>query len=517
VAEAAAATGRGWVLGPTTADGRLAVARQPVVVVDRGTGVGPALQLLLLDDDRSAAIEAAAAALGVGPAPEEGPPVQVTLSPATGDNHVVVATAGLGPEGGSETCPRGAAPDVVLGALTRRRLDAHPTWPHVHGGAVADSDGRAALVVGASGAGKSTLVAHLVASGLDLVTDEQVSLHRAEGLIGASTRPVAVKPGGLRHLPPAVADRLPASGHTQLVGAERLGAVHRVVARPVAVVVPERADSHSQVTTERLSPAEAVEVLAGNNLDLVRDPEEALAAFAWLACGVPVVRVRYRDAAAAVAPVRDLLASCVDVPARRWRVTTAPGAPPAGSAADPPAVVRARAGAVAVEVDDAVVVVEPSSRRLARLTGAEADGWATLPWPSVPEETPGRPSPLAVALDLLERGLVDVGRGRDVVHRRVPGLVSRRLRTEVLVADGQDRVARLDGAGAVVWDALAVPADRGEVVRRVLLDADPSDGSEAIDEDLVDDRVALALVQLEDAGLVEPDPRRRPAPDVRAG
>ncbi len=221
----------------------------------------------------------------------------------------------IGPHGEGEagTWPRVAAPDLVLGTLTRWWLDSHPSWPHVHGGALVDGTGRAVLVVGASGAGKSTLVANLAAAGFDLLSDEQVSLHRSEGLVGAFTRPVAVKPGGTGHLPSSVGARVGETGHTRLVAAEGLGTRHRVAARPALVVVPERDDLHARATTETLTPVEAVDVLAANNLDLARSPHDALSAFAWLACGVPFVRLRYREASDAVAVLRDIVGSPPEV------------------------------------------------------------------------------------------------------------------------------------------------------------------------------------------------------------
>ncbi len=59
----------GWILGLTVHRGALAVARQSVVVVDHGTGVGDALRVLLLDDERAAEVEQAASVVGLGSAP----------------------------------------------------------------------------------------------------------------------------------------------------------------------------------------------------------------------------------------------------------------------------------------------------------------------------------------------------------------------------------------------------------------------------------------------------------------
>ena len=401
---------RAWILGVAGEPGepagrgagpgdgaRVTLERRELTVVDHGTGEGARVAASLgLDDPAAGDLIGAETTAGLtGPVVDLTPltlrVVPVPDVPAgSGERWVsmeLLAGDGAGvpggaPAGGSATgggtpppaglsplargpwrTPAGAAVDRVQSMLTRARLDDHPAWPHLHGGGVANEHGVAVVVLGRSGAGKSTLIANLAASGLNLLNDEQVSLHRAQGLVGGFTRPVAVKPGGIPLLPEQVRAQIAESGHTELVTAAGLGSRHRAFARPALVVLPDRHDGPAEPSWELLGPAAAVEALAANNLDLTRAPEEALSAYAWLATSVPVVTLRYHQVVDAVPVVLDLLNHRPAVECGPWRVRKAPepatavGPPPGPGPALPVSI-----PAWAQWVDD--LVIDPAEERL---------------------------------------------------------------------------------------------------------------------------------------------------------
>ncbi|MBP7630431.1 MAG: hypothetical protein KA758_08260 [Acidimicrobiales bacterium] len=500
------------------------VTRQRIVVTDHGTGCGEELARALgLSETAAERVISEAPAVGE-PAPPvvELDPIEVTLRPDDDDAVVDTDVAGLRGFVGSRR-QRTTLPDTLLGRITRVRLDAEEVHPRLHGGAVADEAGRAVLVLGMSGAGKSTLVACLAASGCGLINDEQVSLLREPGLVTGFTRPVAVKPGGDEHLPPQVRARVATVEHTQLVTAETLGTDHRLTGQPVLVVLPERRDDAEGVTWEALDSAEAVEALCANNLDLVTRPAEGLSAFAWLACTVPVVRLRYQHVAEAVPVVRALLADPPPVDAVVWQLIpgpTPPAAPvdvatdaemPQTAATD--AVVRAGDGVLTLRMGEEAVLFDPVSRHLAVLNPTGAALWASLPWPDLPVDDDELAPVAEFALELADRGLVALAGPPATSYRRVPGLVHRRIRDRVLVSDPDHRISTLQGASAVVWDELATPGTLLDLVQRTKADAgdDPEVGDDA-DMDS-DERVGiLSLARQVDAalrvlaaeGLIEP-------------
>lgn len=444
---------------------RVALERRRLLVIDAGTGLGAGLSAMLgIDDDTAADVVAAEVRAGADPTVVEGGTITVRLEavadPVGTGREAVVAVVVRAEPGGGGAAPStwrvvaSAVPDRLLSLLTRARLDDHPDWPHLHGGALSDQDGRAVLVLGRSGAGKSTLVANLAAAGLGLLNDEQVSLHRRPGLVGGFTRPVAVKPGGARHLPATVGAGVPDTGHTELVPAAALGTRHRVFAEPALVVLPERGDEHGEPSWERLDPSSAVAALAANNLDLTRVPVEGLSAYAWLVTTVPVVTVRYREAADVVALVSGLLADPPPVPTLAWAVGQVPGEPdvvplldagggrsagattaggtvgevgrssnelvggsggctpelhlPVVEDAGPPALLSVApvAGVVELHLGGELVLFEPQTRHLATLNPAAAAVWSTLPWCDVAIEDPALAPVFDLVRELAAQGLV---------------------------------------------------------------------------------------------------------------
>ena len=108
---------------------------------------------------------------------------------------------------------------------------------------VVDPDGRALVALAHSHGGKSTFAAHLVHGGLSLVNDEQTRLLPEHGIVGAFRRPMAIKAGGVEHLPVALP---PVVGEpdTRLVPPSVLGARWLGSGRPVLVVVLARDEDH---------------------------------------------------------------------------------------------------------------------------------------------------------------------------------------------------------------------------------------------------------------------------------
>lgn len=562
---------RSWILGvgerrpgrpssdaPMSA-GPPVVERLEVVVVDEGTGTGGlvarSVGLSLEEVDRVLAVEERAGRRGEVVDP---PPVTVRLRPGSdpvepgGNPSVVVVIShrsegcepgGPEPDGalrGPWAIPAGAIADQVISVLTRARLDGHPGWPHLHGGAVSDEHGNGVLVLGPSGAGKSTLVANLAAAGLDLLNDEQVSLHRDHGLVGGFTRPVSVKPGGAHLLPAPVASRLREAGDTGFVTASDLASRPRIFAAPALVVLPERDDRFDRPSWEVLRPSAVVEALATNSLDLTRSPEDALSAYAWLATSVPVLSLRYRDVAQAVPVVRALLADPPTVVREEWQIRThRDGPPPATGAPEPsdgstagggaaegrpvapgpsgPAdvTVRPTVGVVELSLGEATVLFDPVTRHLVNLNAAAGAVWATLPWAETDLGDADLGPAFDLVVDLAAKDLVRLGGPAAERFVRSPGHVDRRIRAEVLVSDREHRVARLGGAAAAVWSALDRPRSVLDLARH--LDAEsrigPGDGDGGAEGDDDGDAargrwcalvpgVVAGLAELRERGLV---------------
>lgn len=408
-------TFNGYVLGVDVRDDRLVVTRQRVTITDHGSGVGAELLSAVLRPDEIGLVERGLADASNRPEPA------IDTAPVTGADPVflevdpvlvearpdavapLVAVSLDGASGGA--WDRAGAADELLGILTRKRLDGDSVWPRLHGGAVADGDGRAVVVLGRSGAGKSTLIAHLAHGGLTLVNDEQVTLYRPWGMIAGFTRPVAIKPGGAKFLPPGLSPR-PVTvdvAHTELFSAGELGTAHRLTAEPVLVVLPDRAshgrpaddatdDSHSSgVQSEVLGRAGAIEAMAANNLDMVNRPVAALEAFSWLAANVPVVRLTYAETADGAAAVRELLANPPKVDVVNWIVHDASKDSDA-ELGEAGATIAASPEVVWVEIADDVVLYNRESRQLAVLNGSGSALWKTLPVPAewlVVPEPPG--------------------------------------------------------------------------------------------------------------------------------
>jgi len=277
-------------------------------------------------------------------------------------------------DGDEKPVPTADVADRILGMLTRHRLDEQSVVPRLHAAAVADSTGRTVLLLGDSGAGKSTLAAHLLASGLDLITDEQVAVHPDAATVSGFTRPIAVKPGGVEHLPPLVQPLSEHQGLTVLLAPEAFGSRHRLAGRPALVVVLDRvADSPTPPTVEPLEPTAAFRALAANNLDMVQVPVAACTGFAALAASVPTVSLRYSSSAEAASRVRELFDKPPSSPTVSWKVTPGPGQ---GAEGDGPS---RSAQAITVRFDDIAVLFHRTNRSVVVLNEEATAVWMALP------------------------------------------------------------------------------------------------------------------------------------------
>ena len=123
-----------------------------------------------------------------------------------------------------------------------------------------------------------------------------------------------------------------------------------------------------------LEPSQAFEHLCANNLDLVRSPVQGLAAFAWFAANVPMIRVRYKEAATAVPVLLELLQSRPSQPPLSWSVASTLDSPGRVTRRRP----KQRTGVFTVRVGDETVLFMPATRHVIRLNRAAGELWATL-------------------------------------------------------------------------------------------------------------------------------------------
>ncbi|MEI2808653.1 MAG: hypothetical protein V9F00_00130 [Nocardioides sp.] len=306
------------------------------------------------------------------------------------------------------------APDRLLAAITRQRLDDEVCLPRLHGGAVANEHG-AVVVLGESGAGKSTLIAHLAGSGFELVNDEQLTIYRDHGVVAGFTRPVAIKPGGAPFLPPGLEVDL-ASTAVQLLSAVDLGTRHRLTARPALVVLPDRTETRSTSDSgfecEVLGPAQAVEALIANSLDIANRPVAALEAFAWLASEVPVVRLRCHNSAVGAQAVRSLLEDLPLADDMAWAVHRPESSDYGPQALRCPGELTVSEDTRWVEIGEDVVVYHQETRSVTTLNRPGAALWRALPGSRVQLGIEASPEIREFVAELIENRLIEDKKSR---------------------------------------------------------------------------------------------------------
>lgn len=394
------------VLGVEDVDGEPRATRQVIEVIDRGTGSGASFAALGLDAHEADEVLEHELRSGrlrpLGSGTEEH---RVSIEMDAGEGGKICASV-TGLEARSPGAPgqvgagvrvearRGQGTrhftfaeldlvDRVLGAMTRLRLDA-AGGVTLHGSAAVDDDGQTVVALASSGSGKSTLVAHLVASGMRLLNDEQITLHPRAGLIGGFTRPVAVKPGGASYLPGGAAAAFDGADATVLVPAAALGGRHALTGIPSLVVLPQRRDE-VEPGWDVLDPLAAVEALAANNLDLVVDPMAGFEAYSWLATAATVVRLYYRTSAEGAVTVQRLLSELAREPAQLEPVSLGVTVA-AGSTREPTPRLAVRPGVVTVAGPDGGLLFDPDSLAMVSLNPAAVAALSSLPLPRWPTD-----------------------------------------------------------------------------------------------------------------------------------
>ncbi len=194
--------------------------------------------------------------------------------------------------------------------LRRLILASHPgrAWLAVlHAAAVAGPAG-AALLCGTSGAGKSTLTALLVASGLDLVTDDYAPVEMDTRLLWPVPFAMSVKEGSWPVLAPHFAGLAGAPVIRTRQRRQRYLAPRAFAARPMpasCLVFPlYRPGTTVEMTP--LEPAEALQLLTRSGGWYENSPDRLAALVDWIA-ELPAYALAYGDGADAVAAVRRLV------------------------------------------------------------------------------------------------------------------------------------------------------------------------------------------------------------------
>ena len=196
--------------------------------------------------------------------------------------------------------------------LRRLILAGHPDrqWLAVlHAAGVSGPHG-ATLLCGFSGAGKSTLTGYLLASGLELVTDDYAPIEAGSGLLWPIPFGLSVKEGSW----PLLAPHFPDLARTPVVRTRQRR--QRYVAPPRATATPQPVrclvfplyQPGAGMELTPLRPGEALALCAHSGGWYESSPARLAGLVRWLG-GRPAYALAYDDTAAAVAAVRGLLAA----------------------------------------------------------------------------------------------------------------------------------------------------------------------------------------------------------------
>ena len=179
----------------------------------------------------------------------------------------------------------------------------------LHAAAVSGPAG-AALLCGFSGAGKSTLTGYLLASGLELVTDDYAPIEAGSGLLWPVPFGLSVKEGSW----PLLASHFPELARTPVVRTRQRR--QRYVAPPRATATPQPVrclvfplyQPGAGMELTPLRPGEALALCAHSGGWYESSPARLAELVGWLG-GRPAYALAYDDTAAAVDAVRGLLAA----------------------------------------------------------------------------------------------------------------------------------------------------------------------------------------------------------------
>ena len=196
--------------------------------------------------------------------------------------------------------------------LRRLILAGHPgrQWLAVlHAAGVSGPHG-AALLCGFSGAGKSTLTGYLLASGLELVTDDYAPIEAGSGLLWPVPFGLSVKEGSW----PLLAPHFPDLARAPVVRTRRRRQRYLTPPRATATSQPVRClvfplyGPGAGLELTPLRPGEALALCAHSGGWYESSPARLAELVGWLG-GKPAYALSYGDTAAAVAAVRGLLAA----------------------------------------------------------------------------------------------------------------------------------------------------------------------------------------------------------------
>ncbi len=206
------------------------------------------------------------------------------------------------PGAGASTSGGTGSPTASSSAVTHDRLAPNQPGPLLHGGAVADADGAAVLVLGASGAGKSTLIAHLASAGLR-PAQRRTGQRASRGGAGRRVHPPHRHQARRHRAPPrrrGAASR-PDRGRAR-------SWPHGSSGPAIASPPPRRSSCCRCATTRRPTSSSArctrprpSRCCAPTTSTSPATGGPRSAAFAWLAATVPTCTSHYRDAASAAA------------------------------------------------------------------------------------------------------------------------------------------------------------------------------------------------------------------------
>ncbi|HET8929821.1 MAG TPA: hypothetical protein VFN21_04105, partial [Acidimicrobiales bacterium] len=157
-------------------------------------------------------------------------------------------------------------------------------------------DGRLVVVTGPMNTGKSTLVAALVACGCDYLGDESIGISRSDLHAWGYPKPLTLDPTSQRlaGIDP-VGEPLTSGEHRrpQEIGAAAKSLTGNV--GKVDLVVHTAYRPQSPPESRRLHPAQAIELLLTNTLNLLRSGRDGFETLCRVAEGVPVVSVVHGD------------------------------------------------------------------------------------------------------------------------------------------------------------------------------------------------------------------------------
>jgi len=309
--------------------------------------------------------------------------------------------------------------DEFLVHLNRWALDLTPELLHLHTGLV-ERDGVGVLLVGPSGSGKSTLTAHLVRAGWTYHSDEMVAIDPAHPFEAHSyPRPISLKRGSWPIFSdlPSVPDPDRAHGDREAVHLPpaELAPVRQVSTANIgAIVFVSYGDEPTAIRP--VGPAEAIEGLTADTLDLPRAREAGMQALVDLATSTHLLRLTFDDLDAAAEQLEGVLKL---TPVAHHHTVAIPPSPAHTFPTEPSAIAggsRVQRGqhVSAWSFGDSGVIYDAEQGLVARIDRTGVEVWQRLDGTSTLAEIAGdlAPDTLAEATD----GVIAYVRGLSEAH-----------------------------------------------------------------------------------------------------